>query len=110
MILIASPAGTAAKPCTCNTARKVSYTAWLSMGAALITVTLPLTRGSTMKFLPVTSLTVEIRVLISASFRLSVTSAWALPVRNAAKVNRARRSFMGKCTVKETTTRERPKR
>src|ERR1041384_5182 len=53
------------------------------------TVTLPFTRGSTMKFLPVTSLTVAISVAMSASFRFSVTSAHAGAAKSRAQAQAA---------------------
>ncbi|MBK9656666.1 MAG: hypothetical protein IPO66_14870 [Rhodanobacteraceae bacterium] len=70
-ILLILPAGTAAKPLTRSTDKNTSYRASSSIGDCEITVTLPVTRGSTTKFLPVASDTSPMKLVISASLRLS---------------------------------------
>ncbi len=75
MILIAFSVGTVANPCTCKIDRNTLYTSASFKGFEDTTVTLPLTRGSMMKFLPVICDTLLITATRSASLKLRVTSS-----------------------------------
>ena len=74
-ILTTVPSSTATKPCTRRIDRKIEYSESASSGADEMTVTLPLTRGSMMKFLPVILETISVTVCRSVSLKLSVISS-----------------------------------
>ena len=73
-ILTIGPAATALKPWICKTDSKIRYMSETGIRVGAITVTFPRTLGSTIKFLPVNSLTNWIKTLMSTSFKLSVTN------------------------------------
>src|SRR5579859_5660088 len=87
-ILIMSPAGAAARPCTSSTDRKVAYTASAFTGRDDTTVTRPWTRGSMMKFLWVIWPMVAATSRMSASLKLSVMPPCSGPAAAAASMHK----------------------